>query len=120
MNDPVNDPVSSTTNPDLEQQVIALQRQVLLLLVALIVVTATLSGFLFYESHIRNEELNANRPGLMQIITQYQKNQATIEKFEKQLIEFGASHPGFEPVLVKYGLAQPGSKTPAAPTTPAP
>lgn len=95
----------------------ALQRQVLLLLVALIVVTATLTGFLFYECHIRNDELNAARPGLMQLITQYQKNEATIEKFEKQLVDFGATHPAFEPVLAKYGLVQASSK---APTTLAP
>ena len=118
MNDPVNDPVSSTTNPELEQLVAALQRQVLLLLVALIVVTATLTGFLFYESHIRNDELNAARPGLMQMITQYQKNQAVIEKFENQLVQFGATHPGFEPVIVKYGLVQNGAKAPTTPATP--
>ncbi len=117
MNDLVNNPISPTNNPDLEQQMAALQRQVLLLLVALIVVTATLSGFLYYESHVRNEELNLQRPHLLQMITQYQTNRATIQKFEKQLVEFGATHPAFEPVLVKYGLVQGGSKIP---TTPAP
>jgi hypothetical protein len=117
MNDPVNDPVSPTTNPDLAQQVAALQRQVLLLLVVLIVVTATLTGFLFYESHIRSVDLNLQRPRLMQLITQYQNNQAMIQKFEKQLVDFGATHPGYEPVLAKYGLVQGGLKPP---TTPAP
>ena len=113
----MNDPVSPTTNPDLEQQIIGLQRQVLLQLVALIVITATLAGFLFYESHVRSEELNLERPRLMQLVMQYQNNQAAVQKFEKQLVEFGATHPAFEPVLVKYGLVQGGSKVP---TTPAP
>jgi hypothetical protein len=117
MNDRVNDPVSSTTNSDLEQQVAALQRQMLLLLVALIVVAATLTGFLVYQSHIESVDLNTNRPLFMQKIQQYQNNQAMIQKFEGQLVEFGATHPAFQPVLKQYGLSPAGSKLP---TTPAP
>src|SRR5215469_7198309 len=100
----MNDPVSSTTNTDLEQQVAALQRQVLLLLVALIVVTATLTGFLYYESHIGSADLNFNRQRLLQMITQYQAEQPAIQKFETQLVQYGAKNPKFQPVLSQYGL----------------
>ncbi|HUA66097.1 MAG TPA: hypothetical protein VME24_09630 [Alphaproteobacteria bacterium] len=118
MNDPVNDPISSTSHSDLEQQVLALQRQMLLLLVALIVVTATLTGFLAYQSHIGSVDLNASRPRYLQLIQQYQDNQAMIDKFENELVQFGATHPAFQPVLKQYGLGPSGSKSPTAPATP--
>src|SRR5215469_2852832 len=111
MNDPVNDPIPSTSNPDLEQQVAALQRQVLMLLVALIVVTATVTGYLYYESHVLNNDLNLGRPQYMQVIRQYQENQAAIQKFENQLVQFGATHPAFQPVLKQYGLGTAGSRS---------
>ena len=113
----MNETVSSTTNPDMDQQIAALQRQVLLLLVALIVVTATLTGFLYYESHIGSADLNFNRQRLLQMITQYQTEQPAIQKFETQLVEYGAKNPKFQPILNQYGMGPANSKMP---TTPAP
>lgn len=44
----MNEPVSTTSSPDLAMQVAALQRQVFMLLVSLIVVSATIVFFLYY------------------------------------------------------------------------
>ena len=110
----MNDTVSSTSNSDLAQQVAALQRQVFLLLVALIVVAATIVFFLYYQSRIAGKDLEAIRPGAVQLIGEYNRNALAIQNFEKQLIGYGMTHPNFQPVLKQYGLV-PGSANPAAP-----
>ena len=110
----MNDTESSASSSDLVQQVAALQRQVFLLLVALIVVTATIVFFLYYQSRIASKDLEGFRPTAMQTIQGYQKNALAIQNFEKQLVNFGTTHPGFRPILIKYGLVA----NPAGPTAP--
>lgn len=95
------------------QQVAALQRQMFLLLMALIVVTATLVFYLYYQSRIDSRDLAAMRPGAIQIIDQYRRNAMEIQTFEKQLVSYGQTHPSFQPILRQYGLIQ----SPAAPAT---
>lgn len=112
----MNDTLSSTST-DLSQQVAALQRQVFLLLMALIVVTATVVFYLYYESRIESKDLEANRPRAMQIIKAYNENALVIQAFNKKLINYGLAHPNFQPILRKYGWVPAGS---AAPTAPAP
>jgi len=107
----MNDTESSASSSDLPQQVAALQRQVFLLLVALIVVAATSVFVLWYQSRIASKELEAFRPQAVQVIQQYQKNALAIQNFEKQLVSFGTTHPAFRPILIKYGLVE----NPAAP-----
>jgi hypothetical protein len=110
----MNDPVTSTTGSNLEQQVAALQRQVFLLLVALNVVTATIVFYFCYESHIASVAYYQGRGHAMDVIQQYQKNALAIQKFDQQLAAFGTTHPGFQPVLRKYGWTPPGSSSPTA------
>lgn len=118
----MNDPISTPSSPELTQQVAALQRQVFLLLMALIVVTATLVFYLYYQSRIESRDLAAMRPGAVQMIDQYRRNALEIQTFEKQLISYGQTHTSFQPILQQYGLI-PSSAAPAhgsAPTAPAP
>ncbi|MGH7942667.1 MAG: hypothetical protein ACREFR_16530 [Limisphaerales bacterium] len=100
----MNDPVISTTATDVSQLVAALQRQVFLLLVALIVVAATLVFYLYYQSRIESKDLAAIRPSAMAMIQEYRNNATMIQNFEKQLVTYGTTHPTFRPVLIKYGL----------------
>jgi hypothetical protein len=101
----MNDTQTPVSAPDsnLEWQVAALQRQVFLLLLALIVVTATLVFYLFYQSHIFGADLNRIRPQASQIIQAYQQHALAIENFDKQLSSYGTRNPAFQPVLKKYG-----------------
>ena len=113
----MNDPVTSTAGSNLEQQVAALQRQVFLLLVLLHVMVATIVFYFCYESHVSSVAYYQGRGHAMEVIQQYQKNALAIQSFEKQMVNFGATHPGFRPILIKYGLVQ----NPSAPATaPAP
>src|SRR5580693_3054529 len=104
----MNDPVSSTTGSDLEQQVAALQRQVFLLLVALNVVAATIVFYFYFESHVASRDYDEGRGRAMQVIDNYNKNALSIQKFYQELEGFGMVHPGFQPILRKYGWAPPG------------
>lgn len=116
----MNEPVSSTTGSDLEQQITALQRQVFLLLVALNVVAATIVFYFYYESHIASRDYDDARPRAIEIISEYQKNALSIQKFDQQLAAYGLTHPAFQPVLKKYGWTpSAGSSAPtAAPPAP--
>lgn len=103
MNDPENQMAAPV--PELEWQVAALQRQVFLLLLALIVVTFTIVFYLFYQSHILAMDLDTYRPGAVQIIKAYNDNARAIAGFENEVSSYGATHPAFQPVLKEFGLA---------------
>lgn len=108
------EPIIPARAPDLEWQVAALQRQVFLLLLALVVVTATVVFYLFTESHFRNVDLMTMRPQAMQIIRAYNQNAQAIQSLEAQLGNYAATHPSFQPVLKKYGWT-PTTTVAAAP-----
>lgn len=95
--------------PDLEWQVAALQRQVFLLLLALIVVTFTIVFYLYYQSHILANDLDNFRPGALQVIKNYNDNARTIANFESQVINYGEAHPAFVAALKQNGLVLPSS-----------
>lgn len=90
-------------NSGLEYQVEALQRQVFLLLLGLVVVTATFVFYLYYQEHIFRYDLNGIRPRAVQVIQTYNKNAMAIDNFNKQLVNYALTHPEFQPVLKKYG-----------------
>ena len=111
MND-INPP-STAQDSNLESQVEALQRQVFLQLLALIVVTATVVFYLYYQSRIFGNDLAENRPRAMQIIEAYNRGAPAIEGFNKQLINYALTHREFQPVLMKYGWGPPTTTAPA-------
>ena len=110
----------SETNPpvaaDLAVQVVYLRRQISLLLLALIVVSGTLTSYLFYQSRIMGNELAGLEPQAQAIIQNYGKNQPYIQKFIQELVVYGQAHPDFQPILKKYGIPL----TPPAATNSAP
>lgn len=89
------------SNSGLAEQVAALQRQVFLLLLALIVVSGTLVAYLLYESHHIGNDVNNVRT---QIIQPYNKKLPAIKNFVGELVAYGNQHPEFRPILVKYGI----------------
>ncbi|HEX3624092.1 MAG TPA: hypothetical protein VH280_01565 [Verrucomicrobiae bacterium] len=116
----MNDPVSPTNSPDFADQVLALQRQVFLLLLALVVVTATLVAYLFYQSHLLNTELTDTKPTARQFIEEFNKNALVIKNFDKQLSDYALKHPSFQPVMRKYGWTPSNAPGAPAATAPAP
>jgi hypothetical protein len=105
-------------NEELNSQVSALQRQVFILLVALVCVSGTLTIFLYRQARLSGKDIDAIKPQAEQVIGVYNQNQVMMTKFVEQLVAYGKTHPDFQPVLRKYGLA--GGATPANPAvTPA-
>ena len=108
-------------NDDSNTQISALQRQVFALLLALIVVSGTLTVFLYQQARISGKEIDAVKPQAQKIIAAYNENQALMANFVNQLVAYGQAHPDFRPVLAKYGIAPvPGVPAAAPPPAAAP
>jgi hypothetical protein len=90
---------------DMAYQVASLQRQVKLLLIALVVISGTLTFYLFYEARTMGTDLAAIEPQARQIIKNYNATRPNLEKFIQQLTAYGQTHPEFQPILRKYGIS---------------
>ena len=105
---------NSPARTDLMDQITALQHQVLTLLLALVVVSGTLVSFLVYQSHTLGKDINTIKPQATQLIEAFKHEQPLMEGFVKQLAQYGATHPDFQPILKKYGIPLPSASAPAA------
>jgi hypothetical protein len=106
-------------NSDNSSEIASLQRQVFGLIIALILVTATLTCYFYDQVRLaRHSVAQAN-----QIINALKQNEPQISAFINQLVAYGQAHPDFVPVLTKYGIAPvkgvpPGAPAGAVPTAP--
>jgi hypothetical protein len=96
---------------DSNSEISALKNQVFTLLLALIVVSGTLTVYLYRDASLKGKDIEALRPQAQQIIGAFNQNQSLMINFLNQLIAYGQAHPDFQPVLRKYGIAP----QPAAP-----
>ena len=101
------------SNSDLNSEISALRQQVYVLLIALIVVSGTLSVYLYRQASITGKDIDAIKPQAQQIIGAFNQNQKLMIDFVNQLVVYGQTHPDFRPVLLKYGIQPPPSGTPA-------
>ncbi len=103
---------SSERNSDLELVVESLQRQVFLLLLALIIVAATVVFYLCYQSRVLGNDLETSRPRVKELIGNYQREAPTIKKFDQDISNYALTHRDFgQRVLGKYGWT-PGTAKP--------
>jgi len=113
------DIVTNSELDDLKDQCASLNSLVNTLLVALTVISLTLTAFIGLQSRRAGKDVKAIRPQATQIIEAFQKQQPVIKKFVAQLAAYGKTHPDFEPIMKKYDLSgATNPATPAAPTTP--
>jgi hypothetical protein len=92
-------------NPEILDQtsseIAALKNRVFTLFMAIIVISGTLTVYLYRESSLAGKDLvQAERLDAM--VTQ---NEATLTNFVSKLTAYGEKHPDFLPVLKKYGIA---------------
>jgi hypothetical protein len=106
-------------NPDSNSnsEFAALQRQVFYLLAALIVVSCTLTFYIYWQARVSLKDINALRPEAERVIKIFNENQALMVDFEKQLIAYAQTHPDFRPILIRNGINP--MPLPTAPATPA-
>jgi hypothetical protein len=101
----MNDPeIKSPMPADLAGQIGSLQRQVMILLLALIVASGTLVFYLCYQAHIIGKQYDTVALPGAQIVKSYEQNETNIVRFVQQLQAYGQTHPDFQPILKKYGI----------------
>ena len=101
MNEPqTNSPVSD----DLASQVASLRHQMTLLLLALIVISGTLTTYLFYQAHTLSNDVTVLEPQARMVIQNYNKNLPNIQQFVRELVTYGQKHPDFQPILKQNGI----------------
>jgi hypothetical protein len=98
---------------DIQSEISALKRQVFTLLVALVVVSGTLTVYLYREASVTGKDIAAIKPQAQQLIGAFNQNQSLMIGFVNQLVAYGQTHPDFRPVLMKNGIGpQPGAPAP--------
>ena len=113
---------NSSLQNDLMDQMVALRHQVFTLLLALVVVSGTLTVYLYRQASITGKDVVAVKPQATKIIQEFSHNRVGMENFVKQLTAYGNLHPDFQPILRKYGIVPqpaPALAAPAAPAEPA-
>ena len=99
-------------NPDTNSEIAALKNQIFVLLVALVVVSGTLTVYLYRQVSLTGKDIAQDEQWSQQV----QTNKVVIESFVGRLVAYGQKHPDFEPVLKKYGIVSPtGQPVPMAP-----
>lgn len=91
-------PDNNDTN---SSEIAALKNQVFTLLVALIVVSGTLTVYLYRQEVLAGKDLAAGR----NIEAGMRNNEANFQTFVTRLVAYGEKHPDFVQVLKKYGIA---------------
>ena len=99
-----NKPVSSALDsPDFREQIESLRHLVGSILILLVMVSGTLTIFLYREMKTASAQLEAYRPQANNAITLYQQQQAPLMlEFAKKMQVYGQTHPDFAPLLTKW------------------
>jgi len=102
---------------NLSSEIAALRTQVFTLLVALIIVSGTVTVYLYRQASTLRKDIDQIEPQAKQIINAFNQNQKLMVNFVNSLVAYGQTHPEFRPVLLKYGITPPpaGTAAPAAP-----
>ena len=121
--DEIETKTSGQTEPvELQSQVDALRHFVLSVLILVVVLSGTLNIYLLYQFKSTGRELDNARPLVQSLRNGYAHGDGpAIERFVRDSMEYGKTHPDFTPYLDKYGLRPPPGAAPLAPATvPAP
>ena len=90
---------------DLRSELIAIRSQLFALLIALIVVSGTLTVYLYRQASMARKDIDAIKPQADQVINVFNQNQGAVVTFVNDIVAYGQTHPDFKPVLAKYGIA---------------
>ena len=110
-------PAAVAEPENLGAQCAALQRQVFTLLLALFIVSGTLTVFLWRQARYAQKDLEAVKAPAAQLIQAFNQEKPNMDKFVVQLVDYGRAHPDFVPILNKYRIPL---TNPTAPVSPAP
>ena len=107
---PQNQPPSLDGLNHLQAQCDSLRNAVVWILVLLLIVSVTLTLYIWRLSKEQHQELEVVGPQVKGMLAQYEQHKqatdARRDKFIADLIQYGATHPDFVPILAKYGLTK--------------
>ena len=89
---------------DSNSEIAALKSQLFVQLVALVVVSGTLTVFLYRQASVTGKDLETVKPQAQQLINIFNQNQQAAIGFVNEVVAYGEKHPDFKPVLAKYGI----------------
>ncbi len=95
----------SQSSAEISAQVAAMRAQLFIVLLALVIVTASLAGYLYLQQRFTGRDITALQPQAAQVIQDFNQNLPAITNFVGHLIVYGQAHPDFQQqVLRKYGI----------------
>lgn len=104
----MNESETKSTNAsevaELKEQCAFLNRQVTILLLALVLTSVTFAGFVGLQVRRIGKDLDAVRPQARQITEASAKEMPVLQTFMSKLADYGKAHPDFQPIVNKYGL----------------
>lgn len=111
---------TATETDSWQQQCAALQKQVSTLLIGLVVLSATLTFYLWRQSRYTKTDLDRTKLVAGPVIQAFQRDKGQMEKFVADLSGFGRTHPEFLKVLATYNIQLPPPPSAPATAVPAP
>jgi hypothetical protein len=120
MSEPENRTPESSELVEVKQQCAALHRQVVILVMAIFVVSGTLTVYLGVQARRLGKNLDAIRPQARQVMDASLREAPVINNFMVKLADYGRTHPDFAPIVAKYRLgtnaaaSRTGTNMPAA------
>jgi len=101
---------------NLQEQQEVLRKLFLSTLVAVLIMSGSLTVFLIRQVMFVRRDLESVRPQIEQLVKNYQQiEEPQINSFINTLVNFSRTHPEFNPVLAKYKIA-PAIAAPVTPT----
>ena len=95
----------SHTHSEISDQIAALRRQLFVLLLVLVIVSGTLTVFLYRQASLTRRDIAGIKPQAAQVIEAFNRNRPAIQNFIQQLAVYGQAHPDFQQaVLKKYNI----------------
>jgi len=98
---------TTPSNGDLSSRVTSLERQVMILLIALIFVSGTLGVFFYRQAANLNKDYEAVAPQARQVLEVYGKNQQGIQRLITSLVQYSQTHKDIVPLLEHNGVLAP-------------
>ena len=95
---------SDVSVSDLKEQIAALQRQTFSLLLALIIVSGTVTVYLYREASLTGKDIESIKPQAEQLINTFNQNKAGMQNFINQLGEYSKTHPEIQQLMTRNGF----------------
>ena len=81
-------------------------------LILLVLLSGTLTMYLFYQYKVVHQEVEIIRPQYSDALAQFEQMRPKLEDFEKRISAFANAHQDFAQIISKYAPRRPGTAAP--------